>query len=181
MKSQRHVLPARLTIWISPDGFLSRSNIVEPGGKSGALCYLNAVFASRHEIHLLLLCLTCELLSGQTCVFFCCLLLFSLSANPLYPNCAVLSVSRHTGKVMLLSCRKRAKYSVLFGITLPCIKCYHWCLLRSLFQRVEVCVHSPSLLALILERTFQCRDWLSCGSRRWCAGREGCRAHTSRD
>lgn len=128
--------------------------------------------------------------SSALCVCFCqcrplgfllLLLLFSLSTNPLYPNCAVLNISRHTGKVTLLSWSKRAKYSVLSGIMVSCIMCYHRCLLRSLFHRVEIYVHSHSLPSLILERTFQCRDWLSSGSRGWCAGRESCRAHTSRD
>lgn len=88
---------------------------------------------------------------------FCCCCCFSLSTNPLYPNCAVLNISRHTGKVTLLSWSKRAKYSILSVIMVSCIKCYHQCLLRSLFRRVEMYVHRHSLPSVVLERAFQCR------------------------
>lgn len=72
----------------------------------------------------------CCCCSSAFCVCFCqCrqpgFLLFSLFTNPLYPNCAVLNISRHTGKVMQLSWR--AKHSVLPGIMVPSIKCYHRC------------------------------------------------------
>lgn len=50
------------------------------------------------------------------------LLLFSFTTNPLYPNCAVLNISRHAGKVTLLSWSKRADHSVLFGIVVSCTK-----------------------------------------------------------
>ena len=112
--------------------------------------------------------------SSALCVCFCqrrplgfFLLLFSLSTNPLYPNCAVLNISRHTGKVTLLSWSKRAKYSVVSGIMVSCIKCYQQCLLGSRFHRVGMYVHNHSLPSLILERTFRCRDQLSSRSRGW--------------
>lgn len=74
------------------------------------------------------------------------LLLYSLFTNFLYPNCAVLNISRHTGKVMKLSWR--AKHSVLPGIMVPSIKCYpRCCSAPSSVGSRGVCPATASLLS----------------------------------
>lgn len=101
---------------------------------------------------------------GRPLGFFC--VLFSLFTNPLYPNCAVLNISRHAAKVTQHSWRKRAKHLVLSGVmALGC--------LVAPFHRVEMCEHSHVSLHSQWRRAASAETWCS-------SGRESCSAHTSR-
>lgn len=80
----------------------------------------------------------------------------------LYPHCAVLNISRHIGKVMQLSWR--AKHSVLPGIVVSSIKCYHQCWFCSLFCRVERCMPSHSFPLSCWRRLFKEETGCSVGA-----------------
>lgn len=98
--------------------------------------------------------------------FFLCAL-FSLFTNPLYPNCAVLNISRHAAKVTQHSWRKRTKHLVLSGVM--ALRC-----LVKPFHRVEMSEHSHVSLHSQWRRAASAEPWCS-------SGRENCSVHTSRD
>lgn len=121
--------------------------------------------------------------SSASCVCFCqhrplgfwfcsC---FSLSTNPLYPNCAVLNISRNTGKVTLLSWSKKPNTRVCLALWYRALSatasvCY------SVLHRVEMYMRRHILPSLVLERTLP----VQAPAVLWEQSREGDRAHTSR-